>query len=218
MENHLKDAQLKYLQAQINPHFLFNTLNAGAQLAMMEDANRTYEYIQKVAELFRYNIKKSNEIVTLREEIDLIDNYIYILNVRFSGEIQYIKQIEEAVKDKLDEITLPGMILQPIIENSVNYGIRNIDWQGVITLNIFEKSESICIEINDNGVGISEEKVHKIMTGSLSEQDGEKDSNGVGLGNVINRLKIYCDSEDLFKIFSEGENKGTTIWITLPQS
>ncbi|MBQ5675913.1 MAG: histidine kinase, partial [Lachnospiraceae bacterium] len=128
MENHLKDAQLKYLQAQINPHFLFNTLNAGAQLAMMEDANRTYEYIQKVAELFRYNIKKSNEIVTLREEIDLIDNYIYILNVRFSGEIQYIKQIEEAVKDKLDEITLPGMILQPIIENSVNYGIRNIDW------------------------------------------------------------------------------------------
>lgn len=59
MENHLKDAQLKYLQAQINPHFLFNTLNAGAQLAMMEDANRTYEYIQKVAELFRYNIKKA---------------------------------------------------------------------------------------------------------------------------------------------------------------
>lgn len=191
MENHLKDAQLKYLQAQINPHFLFNTLNAGAQLAMMEDANRTYEYIQKVAELFRYNIKKSNEIVTLREEIDLIDNYIYILNVRFSGEIQYIKQIEEVVKDKMDEITLPGMILQPIIENSVNYGIRNIDWQGVITLNIYEKNKSICIEINDNGVG---------------------------LGNVINRLKIYCDSEDLFKIFSEGENEGTTIWITLPQS
>ena len=191
MENHLKDAQLKYLQAQINPHFLFNTLNAGAQLAMMEDANRTYEYIQKVAELFRYNIKKSNEIVTLREEIDLIDNYIYILNVRFSGEIQYIKQIEEVVKDKMDEITLPGMILQPIIENSVNYGIRNIDWQGVITLNIYEKNKSICIEINDNGVG---------------------------LGSVINRLKIYYDSEDLFKIFSEGENEGTTIWITLPQS
>ena len=91
----------------------------------------------------------------------------------------------------MDEITLPGMILQPIIENSVNYGIRNIDWQGVITLNIYEKNKSICIEINDNGVG---------------------------LGNAIKRLKIYCDSEDLFKIFSEGENEGTTIWITLPQS
>ena len=118
----------------------------------------------------------------------------------------------------MDEITLPGMILQPIIENSVNYGIRNIDWQGVITLNIYEKNKSICIEINDNGVGISKEELHKIMTSSFSEHDSEKDSNGVGLGNAINRLKLYYDSEDLFEIFSEGENEGTTIWITLPQS
>ena len=96
MEAHLKDAQLKYLQAQINPHFLFNTLNAGAQLAMMEGADRTYEYVQNVAEFFRYNVKKSNDIVTVREELELVDHYIYILNVRFSGDIHYGKEIEEA--------------------------------------------------------------------------------------------------------------------------
>ena len=67
MEAHLKDAHLKYLQAQINPHFLFNTLNAGAQLAMMEGADRTYDYVQNVAEFFRYNVKKGNETVTVRE-------------------------------------------------------------------------------------------------------------------------------------------------------
>ena len=217
MENHLKDAQLKYLQAQISPHFLFNTLNAGAQLAMMEDANRTYEYVQKVAELFRYNMKKSNEIVTLREEMNLVDNYIYILNVRFSGEIYYEKEIGDSVGEKLDEIMLPGMILQPVIENSVNYGIRNIDWQGLITLKVYEEDKDICIEINDNGIGISQEKIEQIMTGTLTEHDMSKDSNGIGLDNVINRLKLYCDSDEVFEILSDGENQGTTVFIHLPQ-
>ena len=85
MEAHLKDAQLKYLQAQINPHFLFNTLNAGAQLAMMEGADRTYEYVQNVAEFFRYNVKKSNDIVTVREELDWWIITIYILMSAFPG-------------------------------------------------------------------------------------------------------------------------------------
>ena len=89
METHLKDAQLKYLQSQINPHFLFNTLNAGAQLAMMEGADRTVEYIRNMADFFRYNVKKNSENVKLSEEIELVDSYIYILNVRFAGEIIY---------------------------------------------------------------------------------------------------------------------------------
>ncbi|WP_242824257.1 histidine kinase [Pseudobutyrivibrio ruminis] len=95
MENHVKDAELKYLQSQINPHFLFNTLNAGAQLAMMEGADRTSNYIQRVADFFRYNIKKNKDVVTLKEEIELVDIYIYIINVRFAGEIQFTKEIDE---------------------------------------------------------------------------------------------------------------------------
>jgi len=95
MENHIKDAELRYLQAQINPHFLFNTLNAGAQLAMMEGADRTSNYIQRVADFFRYNIKKNKDVVSLREEIELVDIYIYIKNVRFAGEIQFTKEIDE---------------------------------------------------------------------------------------------------------------------------
>ena len=81
METNLKDAQLKYLQAQINPHFLFNTLNAGVQLAMMEGAERTSTYIERVADFFRYNIKKDHDVVTLAEEIELVETYVYILNV-----------------------------------------------------------------------------------------------------------------------------------------
>ena len=90
---------------------------------MMEGADRTYEYVQNVAEFFRYNVKKSNDIVTVREELELVDHYIYILNVRFSGDIHYGKEIEE---DLLDSC-MPSMILQPIVENSVNHGIREMN-------------------------------------------------------------------------------------------
>ena len=214
METHLKDARLKYLQAQINPHFLFNTFNAGAQLAMMEGADRTYEYIQNTARFFRYNIKKDNDIVTLREEIELIDNYIYILNVRFSGEIRFVKEVEETLTD----IKIPGMILQPIVENSVNYGIRNIDWPGEIILSVYEKKDKVCISVRDNGVGVTKEVISRIMTGKVKAEDMGQDSNGVGLSNVIGRLRLLYGEMNVFSILSEGENMGTEVVITIPNS
>lgn len=212
METHLKDAQLKYLQAQINPHFLFNTLNAGAQLAMMEDADRTYEYIQNVADFFRYNIKKNHDSVTLREELEMVDNYIYILNVRFSGEIHYEKHVDEG----LENISVPVMILQPIVENSVNYGIRDIGWEGKISLCVYQEDGFAYISIEDNGIGIEQEKIEKIISSKLKESDVHGDSNGIGLDNVIGRLKLYYDREDVFEITSPGHNKGTKVVIRIP--
>ena len=214
METHLKDAKLKYLQAQINPHFLFNTLNAGAQLAMMDGSDRTYEYIQNVAQFFRYNIKKDNEIVTIHDEIDLIDNYIYILNVRFSGEIHFEKNIDES----LISCKIPSMILQPIVENAINYGIRDIPWEGIITLSVTKEENQICISIKDNGIGMTQDKVDKIISTKLKTSDIKNDSNGIGLDNVIARLKIFYNKEDIFEIFSEGEDMGTNVLIHIPYS
>lgn len=212
METHLKDAKLKYLQAQINPHFLFNTLNAGAQLAMMEGADRTYEYVQNVAELFRYNVKKNNDTVTLEEEIKLVDIYIYILNVRFSGEIHFEKKLEKTLLGTM----LPSMVLQPIVENCVNYGIRNIAWQGLITLSVYEMENAICVSIKDNGIGMSRERIDKVMNGQLKQEDLSQDSNGIGLDNVIARLRLFCGREDVLEIISEGENRGTEVRLYLP--
>lgn len=112
----------KYLQAQINPHFLFNTLNVGAQLAMMEGADRTNEYSEYVADFFRYNVKKNNDVVTVSEEIELVDNYIYILDVRFSGDIKFSKQIDAELEHQD-----AAMIIQPLVENSVKHGLCNLD-------------------------------------------------------------------------------------------
>ena len=188
MESHLKDAQLKYLQAQINPHFLFNTLNAGAQLAMMEGADRTYDYIQNVADFFRYNVKKGNDIVTLREELELIDHYIYILNVRFSGDIHYEKEIS----DDLLDCAVPSMILQPIVENCVNHGIR------------------------DNGSGMDAEIIEKLRNGTYHEERQSSGSNGIAMGNVIARLKLFTQNEDVMTIRSDGRNQGTEVILYLP--
>lgn len=211
METHLKDAQLKYLQAQINPHFLFNTLNAGAQLAMMEGADRTYDYVQNVAEFFRYNVKKGNETVTVREEIELVDNYIYILNVRFSGEIHYEKEVDE----KLLSVQMPGMILQPIVENCVNHGIREMEGGGKIRLSVYEENDLVCISVKDNGRGVSQEKIGKILSGTYRQEKHTGGSNGIGMDNVIARLKLYSEMDDVMSIYSEGKDLGTEFVIYL---
>jgi len=218
MTNHLKDAQLKYLQAQINPHFLFNTLNAGAQLAMMEGADKTCLFIENMADFFRSNMKSLDQDSNIRDEIKLVDSYIYILNVRFSGKIHFYKEIDEGLLD----VRVPSMILQPVVENAVNYGIRNIDYEGEIRLAVYKAGEFIDITVTDNGSGMDQETIERVMKAKIEDREALKqrilsrDSNGIGLGNVINRLRLYYDREEIFKIESEGPYKGTRVTIHIP--
>lgn len=212
MKNHLKDAQLKYLQAQINPHFLFNTLNAGVQLAMMEGAEKTSLFMEKTAEFYRYNTKKLTEDARLEEEIEIVNSYIYIMNVRHAKRINYTEDINEGLLD----IRLPSMILQPIIENAMNYGISDIEWEGKIKLSIYRLDDKIRISIKDNGKGIDEDIIRNILSGKPICEDQTKTTSGIGLRNVINRLKLYYSREDVISIISEGSNNGTEVIIHIP--
>ena len=212
MESRMKEVQLRSLQAQINPHFLFNTLNAGAQLAMMEEADKTTEFIENMADFFRYNIKKINLDASIAEEIEMVDKYIYILNVRFTGEINFEKDIDEEVLS----VRVPSMILQPLIENSVNYGIRDIDWEGKISLRVYQSEGEVCLEVSDNGVGIEQDIIGKILSGTYENEKTGSSSNGIGLGNVIERLQIFTGSDKVLSIESEGKNKGSTFTIHIP--
>lgn len=212
MKSELQDAQLKYLQAQINPHFLFNTLNAGAQLAMMEDAEKTCLFVENMAEFFRYNVQKISTDTTLREEIELVDNYLYILNVRFSGEIHYEKQLDK----KLLSVRLPSMILQPIVENAVNHGIRGVEWEGHIQLAVYQEYDRICISVRDNGHGMDRQTIEKILHGEQVHSEEEKDSTGIGMDNVISRMRRFFDREDVIAISSEGTGRGTEVILYIP--
>lgn len=212
MQSYLKDAQLKYLQAQINPHFLFNTLNAGMQLAMMENADRTGKFLENLAEFFRYNVRRNDRDASLEEEIRLVDNYIYILNVRFSGEIHFEKEIDK----ELLNVKIPSMILQPLVENAVNYGIRGLDREGHIELSVYREDEKICISIWDNGAGMDEARIQQVLTGKAGESDLKSSSNGVGIKNVMDRLKLYFHDHASLTILSEGIDCGTEVLITIP--
>lgn len=213
MKNDLNEAQLKYLQAQINPHFLFNSLNAGAQLAMMEGAEKACMFIQNMADFFRYNVRKMEKDVTLQEELQLVDNYIYILNVRFAGDIHYTAQIDE----RLLGASMPSMILQPIIENSVNHGIWEKEGEGHIRLHVWADENDICIEIDDDGIGIDPAITRKIMSGESAHSLSGRDSEGIGLDNVIKRLRSYYGREDVFEI-KPGEEGGTMVTLFIPKT
>jgi sensor histidine kinase YesM len=213
LENLLKDAQLKYYQAQINPHFLFNTLNAGLQLAMMEDAERTYAFIENMAAFFRYRLKKNGEKSTLNEEIELIDSYMYIMNVRFSNEIHLEKEIDSRLLD----MQFPGMVLQPLIENALNHGLRDVEWEKRIEFFAGSENGNAEIWITDNGIGMSKELVEQLNSEKMPLTGQQKDSgNGVGLRNVRERLRLYFEKKDVMRVESDGIGKGTSVIISVP--
>ena len=227
MEAHLKEAQLKFLQAQINPHFLFNSLNAGSQLAMMEGADRTELFLSRMAQFFRYNVKKTGGDAALSEEIASVDNYIYILNVRFSGDIHYEKQIDETVD--LEQMRMPSMILQPIVENAIQHGIHDDHENGIVTLAVDPVPENenesgtdcVRITVSDNGTGMIRKQIEAIMDRrgieAHSPDEEEKDSTGIAMENVISRLELYYNRKNLFSIWSDGPGTGTEVTVLLPK-
>ena len=216
-----KDAQLKALQSQINPHFLFNTLNTGMQLAMMEGADKTSRFIEQTADFFRYNLQHQNEEATLEEEIALVDNYIYVMNVRFANKFTFTKKIESMHLS----VRMPGMSLQPLVENCIKHGIADMKKGGIIALHVYDNTD-ICIDISDNGKGFPNDVRERILssddmtTGSTArdEQQTHKISSGTGIGlvNVVSRLRMfYNDKADVFDI-RENDSGGTVFAIRIP--
>lgn len=208
MEMHLKEAQLNYLQSQIDPHFLFNSLNIGVQLAILENADRTSLFLDKMAEYFRYNAKKINEEATIEEEIHSVESYIYIVNVRFADNIKFVLDAD----NKLYSNVMPSMILQPLVENAIKYGVSNIERQGIIMLKIHRMNERIKISVEDNGIGMSNDQIESIMSGGQSK----KHSSGIGINNVRSRINLKYGNKGDFWIESDGVDKGTKVFIIIP--
>ena len=183
-------------------------LNAGAQLAMMEGADRTVEYIRNMADFFRYNVKKSSETVKLSEEIELVDSYMYILNVRYAGEILFEKDIDESLLN----VMVPSMIIQPLVENSIKYGIKDLEpGEGKVTLSVYREDKMCCIRVSDNGIGTDEEIIEKIM----NHEKRPSETRGVGITNVMARLDLYYNNKEVFEMKSR-KNEGTHVTIKIP--
>jgi sensor histidine kinase YesM len=212
----LREAELHALQSQINPHFLFNTLNAGAQLAMMEGADRACSFIENAAELFRYNMRNLDKPVTVGDEIRNVENYMHLLNERFADKIEFTLEREESILD----LKIPCMILQPIVENAFIHGISDMESQGRISLSAFSRGGDAVISIKDNGKGMSGKKIREILSGgTVGETDAtgrhEGHTNGIGLNNILSRLKIFYSKDQILKIKSE-PGQGTEVVLHIP--
>lgn len=216
----LKELELRSLQNQINPHFLFNTLNTVSKMAYLEEAEHTSKLIESVAALLRYNLGGDlNKASTLRDEVAIVKEYFFIQQTRFGDRIEFITEIEE---DCLD-IEIPSLTLQPLIENAFIHGVESYEENAEIRFHIYKRNERINVEIVDNGYGMDEitkSRLQNYVSGTEREEVYEPDkskghSTGIGVKNVIRRLQLFYNQKDIIEIQSE-LNKGTTFTLTIP--
>ncbi|MGB4331454.1 MAG: histidine kinase [Dethiobacteria bacterium] len=215
MKNLLKDAELKSLQSQINPHFLFNTLNTASQLAMMEGADQSSEFIENVAQLYRYNLRKLDEPITLEEEIDHVIKYMYIIQVRFGDRVAFHTEVDS----KLLDLKVPCTIIQPIVENAFIHGLSDLDTNGTISLVVRGDDKTIFIDVIDNGVGMDEAGIKTLLAG-IDPDMTSRQVTGLGVYNVVNRLKLFYnieDSRDIIEIESK-PGRGTKVTLKIPRA
>lgn len=208
LEEKARSMRLKTLQAQIHPHFLFNTLNSIARMALLENAPQTEELIYNLSDLLRYSLKNVDYFPKIRDEIDNIKKYLSIQSLRFSDRIGYEIDIDESIM----EYRIPAMVIQPIVENCMVHGLETKKEGGKLELTgRFIDKEEIEIKITDNGKGINPEVLSLIR-----QMGGKSDHNtGIGLINTYDRLRHYFGDHCGLTIES-GLNVGTCVSIRIP--
>lgn len=207
----LKESQLRTLQSQINPHFLFNTLNTLSKRAYLDGAEETSDLLVSVAGLLRYNLKRVDRSVTLLEEMVVLNQYMEIQKARFTDRLYFNSDIDESCL----YVKIPGLTLQPIIENAVIHAIEPEEDGGTIWFRIKQDGPWIIIEIEDNGKGMSQEKIEALLQGHIVPKEGH--STGIGFQNVVKRLYLFYGIEDLVSIESN-EGQGTKVVIQIPKT
>jgi sensor histidine kinase YesM len=207
----LADAEMKALQMQINPHFLFNTLNAGVQMAMLEGAEKTSAFLDDIAMIFRYNVKSLSRKVRLRDEIDTVRAYGNLFHVRFGDNIKFDYDIDLNLLDTV----VPPLIIQPLVENATIHGFENLETGGVVKISLGQKESCILIGVEDNGNGMDEETRRRILNCESFESEKSGHTTGIGISNVVQRMRLFFGVEDVISIVSEA-GKGTTVKLKIP--
>lgn len=210
MKNLLSLSELEYLLMQINPHFLYNTLNSIAALAIMEDAPKSKEMIDALSGLLRNSLSVLNNTVTLGTEIETIRHYLMIQKVRFGARLQFKITLAPDCIDK----TFPAMILQPLVENAIVHGLEEKTETGILEITASKDENHLFLTVSDNGIGISQVQLDQLNALPLDvNYDYRK---GIGIPNVRRRLQLLYN-ENIMCIKSD-QNMGTTIMIKLPLS
>lgn len=172
------DAEYRALQAQINPHFLYNTLNSIRWMAMIQQADNIRETVEVLGRLLRNTIKMKETIIPIHKELELLRDYIYIQKIRYNNKFEVIFEMEESMKD----YRCLKFILQPIAENAIFHGIEPKEGRGTITIHAFRDKDRVIFEVHDNGVGIPQNILDKLLS-------DHEDNDGIGVRNVHERIQ-----------------------------
>ncbi|MEO2211026.1 sensor histidine kinase [Paenibacillus amylolyticus] len=235
----IRRAELNTLQAQIKPHFLYNTLDSITSLAMSGMNDKVCELLEALGSYYRLSVSKGRELITLHEEVEIVRNYLTIQQVRYPG----VFEVQYDIDSDCERVMIPKLVLQPLVENSLYHGIRPKGSPGKIRIQARRFKEGVLLTITDDGVGMSEEEVQQVQRKEINRSNrfdstnSTNSSNSTNLSNLSNlskitynskhnpsfglwgtmeRLRIFYDREDGLKLESE-VGKGTTIMITIPK-
>ncbi len=214
-----KESKLFALQRQINPHFLYNTLETIRGQALIDDNEEIANMSEALACFFRYSISRNCDLVTLKEEFDNLKNYIRIQNYRFNDRflVEYI--IEEEDQTAL-KYYVPKLIIQPLVENAINHGLKDVTENAKIVVEVLLTDNNIIITISDNGIGINNKKLTEINS-QLHTKDNQSPletnnkNNGIALFNIQKRIQLIFGKEYGINVYST-VNYGTDIELILP--
>lgn len=206
----LNRAEYHALQAQINPHFLYNTLDTMGSIAEMQGCRQVSALCQSLSNIFRYSLDMKHPLSTVAKEMAHLKNYIYVMDVRMQDHVNYEFEIEEEVlKD-----AIPRLSIQPIVENALNHGLRNSRGAKKVHICARAQEENLQITVDDNGVGMSQEKIKKL----LDPENARESENGksIGINNIHMRMKMLYGEAYGLSISSE-IGKGTCVMLRIPR-
>lgn len=206
----LNRAEYKALQAQINPHFLYNTLDTMSSIAQIQNCPEVSGLSQSLSNIFRYSLDMKNPFSTVAKEIVHLKNYIYVMNVRMRDNVKYTFDIDETVLQD----TVPRISIQPLVENALNHGLRNTRGEKEIVVCAQVREGNLWISVQDNGVGMDAAKVNEIL--EKNDINLVEKGSSIGLNNINARMKMLYGRE--YGIHVESEvGKGTRIYLKIPR-
>ncbi len=207
-QNERRKSELDVLQSQINPHFLYNTLDSITWMIEGEKNEEAAFMITQLAKLFRISLSKGHTIISIRDELQHAQSYMNIQKIRYKNKFEVVFDIDPEILDHC----VVKLVLQPILENAINYGIREMDGCGIINVCGKKVDDRIILSVSDNGMGIPDDEIGFLLKDTNRIR---KRGSGVGLVNVNNRIKILFGGQ--YGLYIESElDEGTTVYINIP--
>ena len=199
---YLREYEIKALHSQINPHFLYNTLDTIIWMAEFEDNEKVISITKSLANYFRLSLSNGHEKIPLKDEIMHTKEYLFIQKQRYEDKLSYFFNIED---ESLLSIEVPKIIIQPIVENSIYHGIKNLSGNGIITIDVYRENSTVNISVKDNGIGFEKAKQFK-----------KSKTGGVGFQNVDKRIKFYYGKNYGVFINKDSKPEGAEVIIKIP--